>query len=196
MIRIVREAWSLQDDIIFENPSYDLYALGCAWNCPGCHNGTLQSFESPDAYNISYSDRRDYLRSRLDLLDGDLTVLGLGGDFWFQFRDWLDFNIELKRDLPSIKTVWYTGAEYEERLATNIDLQMFDAILWGKLKHVDGMVYKHVTKATDNHKNPEIRFISEFIPPKESKNVGSIHVSGVYKYGPEHVELRSERQRF
>ncbi len=168
-VDIVRITWSLQDDIVYKKPALALYATGCSWKCKGCHNKELWNFNHPD--NKSYPAKKliEYVRSRQKYLPAkDITVVGMGGDFWYQLDNWLAFTREIKEAFPEIKVLWYTGANYE--LKPDKDLTSIDAILWGNLTSRDGKVYKTLTESLTSHSKPGEIFVNEYDPSHEDTN--------------------------
>ena len=83
----------------------------------------------------------------------DLTIVGSGGDFFFQLSAWLDFARQLKTTHPSIKLLWYTGAEYsgESLIKIGPDIGLFDGILWGRLRAVNNKVVKTLSLGSEQH---------------------------------------------
>lgn len=159
MLKVANVTWSLTDDIIFNNPALVLFANTCKWACPGCHNKALQCFESTN--DLLFSDTHAVMSYVFNCVTkykfmNELTVVGSGGDFFFQLNAWLDFADRLDYIFPAAKLIWYTGAEYSEE---NLDKllnkkHLFDAILWGKLRHREGMVVKTLTLGSDLHTTP------------------------------------------
>jgi len=149
-IDITRVTWTLQDDIVYNNPAISLYATGCSWKCKGCYNKELWDFEHPDNRKYKACTLIDYINAKSKYLPSkDISIVGVGGDFWFQVQAWLGFIKEVKEALPDVKTVWYTGAAYSAK--PKVDLTSIDAILWGALASRDGKVYKTISKSDTNH---------------------------------------------
>lgn len=165
-VKINRVTWSLQDDVVYNNPCLSLYATGCRWNCKGCYNKELWNFRHPDSKEYSVDTIIEYIKSREDILQPkDVTVVGMGGDFYFQLPAWVAFTQKLKAALPEVKLVWYTGAEYTTKLLK--DVGHIDAILWGMLKPKEGKVYKTITEAKTNHLTTGELFINDYDPTHE-----------------------------
>ncbi len=157
MLKVANVVWSFADDIIFHNPALVLFAHGCKWACPGCHNKALQCFESIETPKFSHSD--DLMRFVFEAavkykFNHGLTIVGSGGDFFFQLDAWLAFCKKIKHLFPAIKLIWYTGAEYSDENLTKISdsLNDLDAVLWGKLRHKNGYVVKTLSLGENGHK--------------------------------------------
>ncbi len=168
MLKVASISWSFADDIVFSNIGLVLYANGCRWGCPGCHNKQLQCFENitqlrfeDNAAIIAYVT--DKIHS-MAYLDNNLTLIGSGGDFFFQLSAWTELCLSLKALFPWLKIVWYTGAEHTpENIAVLGDnINAFDAILWGKLRVIDNYVIKKLTRSEDGHINFTPVQISEY----------------------------------
>lgn len=168
MLKVASISWSFADDIVFNNIALVLYANGCRWACPGCHNKQLQCFESID--KLRFEDNNSvlsYIRDKIDtgsFLNNKLTIVGSGGDFFFQLPAWLDLCSAIKREYPWIKILWYTGAEHTNANIAMLDrgLHLIDAILWGKLKNSNGYVIKDISRKSDMHESTEKIRISEY----------------------------------
>ena len=160
-VNVTRVTWSLQDDIVYNNPALVLYATGCAWKCKGCYNKELWDFNHPDSKKYKASKLTEYVSSRARYLPvNKITIVGIGGDFWYQLDNWLAFITKVKETHPEIKTVWYTGAELSMRPAN--DLSSIDSILWGALTSRDGKVYKTITESKTDHSTPGEIFVNEY----------------------------------
>lgn len=168
MLKVASISWSFADDIIFHNPSLVLYASGCKWACPGCHNKALQCFSPPEALAYDNTDTLlKYISSQIKtnkILSNGFTIVGSGGDFYFQLEQWLDFCNKAKDQLPDAKIIWYTGAEFnkDNTLALGSGAGVINAILWGKLKVINGKVMKTVSMCDDGHSSGEFRQVSVF----------------------------------
>ena len=150
-IRIVKTTWSLQDDPIYHNIALCLFASGCKWHCKGCSNKQLWDFNNPDAYDVTAERIAKYITSKGKYIPAkDISIVGLGGDFWFQKEAYLECMQKVKELVPDVKIVWFTGAEYDKKHIDN-SLDIIDVILWGALKNRDGKVYKQVSKASLGH---------------------------------------------
>ena len=126
MIKVAKYEFNLQDDVFFNRIALVLYAQGCKWNCKGCHSKELWTFEG--GQELTPKDIVDTLdKRRVD--PKEITIVGQGGDFWFQFNEWLEFCKMIKNALPDIKIAWQTGAPAEavKRVLYNY-LYPFDVI--------------------------------------------------------------------
>lgn len=168
MLKVASVSWTLADDVIFGNMSLVLYANGCKWACPGCHNKALQCFEVNDSLKFSSNNAIiAYLEAKIKAmpdLANCLTVVGSGGDFFFQLQAWLDLCEAIKQLYPQLKIIWYTGAEHSE---TNVAVlgsksSYLDAILWGKLAPEDGYVIKYISRAENMHETASKTSISKY----------------------------------
>ncbi len=105
----------------------------------------------------------------------DLTVVGSGGDFFFQLEDWLALVHKIKLLCPYVKIIWYTGADFsEEGGEDKCRLKEIDAILWGRLRNSDGLVVKQLSLAKDGHATITDVIIGQYRPEFEDKNLQEI----------------------
>jgi organic radical activating enzyme len=129
---------NLQDDCVFNNPAIILYAAGCKWGCKYCHSKNTWDFNQ--GYYITVDNIENLVK---DFIDNNLsiTIIGEGGDFFFQLDDWFEFIKDLKERFNNnelIKVIWYTGAEIEDIIKLfSIEKykhykKYFDVILCGK----------------------------------------------------------------
>lgn len=161
MVKINNITWSLQDDIVYNNIALCLYATGCAWNCKGCYNKELWDFNHPGSFLLSAEGLTKYLEEKTRYIPEDsISIVGMGGDFWYQLDNFIELINNVKAKFPNIKVVWYTGAHPNYR--PDKDLSMFDTILWGKLTNRDGKVYKTVTHADTNHEIEGEVFVNDY----------------------------------
>lgn len=169
-IKVNRVTWSLQDDVVYNNPCLSLYATGCRWKCKGCYNKELWDFNHPQSKEYLPEKLINYIKSRENSLpQKDISIVGLGGDFYFQLNDWLEFTRKLKEELSQIKIVWFTGCEYNNKLVK--DMLHIDAILWGMLKPKHGKVYKTITEAKSMHLKQGELFINDYDSTHEGELV-------------------------
>ena len=161
MLNVASATWSFADDIVFGNLSLVLFANGCKWGCPGCHNKKLQCFEESQPMKDPYLYVTQKLSGNQRLIGKNITVVGSGGDFFFQLEEWRAFCARLKKDFPDIKIVWYTGTDYSERHLVG-DVSDFDAILWGRLNNTGGKVIKQVSLLGDSHVGTTPIIVSDY----------------------------------
>jgi len=172
-LKVTDVTWSFSDDIIFHNLALVLYANGCKWACHGCHNKKLQCFEP--VQSVKFSDIpavTEYITERVSnaIQPEKITIVGSGGDFYFQLPAWKKLCQELKMLYPSMPIIWYTGAEFTpENIAMLGDsAQYFDAILWGKLRAKNNRVCKTVSRVISAHAVGEEILFSEYNPEFEN----------------------------
>ena len=159
-LKISQITWSFQDDIVYDNIALCLYATGCAWGCKGCQNKDLWDFESEASFEIKTGKLIEYIRDKIKYINEEnISVVGLGGDFWYQADNYTKAMAEIKKEFPKIKIVWYTGAYFEYKHPDN--LESIDAILWGPLKNKDEKVYKTLTNAPHTEIAKEI-FVNDY----------------------------------
>lgn len=157
-INVTKTTWSLQDDVIYNNLALVLYATGCRWNCKGCYNRQLWDFNHPDSRPITPEDLFKYILNKADYIPQEnISIVGLGGDFWFQYEAWKKFTKELKELCPKVKIVWFTGSDKIDPSFMDVD-----AVLWGSLKPRDGKVYKTVTYVTTQHQEESEILINDY----------------------------------
>lgn len=128
---------NLQDDVIFNNPAIIFYASGCNWKCKYCHSKDTWDFNKGVFVDESIVDNviTDFISNKLPI-----TLIGEGGDFWFQRKEWSEFIKNIKDKYYNyfnlIKVVWYTGAEVgdvEDWFSKNEEYRKyFDVVLCGK----------------------------------------------------------------
>jgi organic radical activating enzyme len=88
------------------NASLNIYTVGCEHHCDGC--------QAKDLQNINHKDRRvltskliiDSINRSKGFLDG---ICWLGGDPFFQFADCYHISKDIKKELPNILNVVFTG---------------------------------------------------------------------------------------
>lgn len=87
-----------------------LFFSGCKWNCPGCHNLNIQSFDYGTQFSKSIQNEiiEDILNN--PLLDG-ITLSG--GDIFFSSEEVSEFVKELKKKDNKINIWAYTGFTWE-----------------------------------------------------------------------------------
>ena len=108
MIRILNmDVLNLQDDVVFHNPAIVLYAAGCKWKCKYCHSRDTWDFNQ--GYDLTAYEMIELLNT-LKQYTEDTTIVGEGGDFFFQLKNWFDFIKDVKDEHSWIKVVWSTGA--------------------------------------------------------------------------------------
>ena len=167
MLKVANATWSFTDDIVFGNPALVLFAHGCKWACPGCHNKELQCFESTEMIDDPFAFIYRKIINAMELTE-DVTLVGSGGDFYFQMEDWVYFCEEVKYTFPNIKIVWYTGLEYDTTKVAELEkLSIFDGILWGRLNNTNGKVVKTLSKSITDHKLPEKVIVSDYRDPNQ-----------------------------
>jgi len=175
VLNIANVTWSFSDDIVFHNLALVLYANGCKWACHGCHNKKLQCFEPVESLKFTTLPAiTEYITDRVDnsIQPEKITIVGSGGDFYFQLPAWEKLCKELKMLYPNMPIIWYTGAEFtKENVAMLGDsAALFDAIMWGKLRVEDGQVVKTMSKAVTAHVVGERILISEYNPNFEEES--------------------------
>lgn len=177
-LKVANVTWSFSDDVIFHNLALVLYANGCKWACHGCHNKKLQCFEP--VQDIKFSDISaitEYITDRVSnsIQPEKITVVGSGGDFYFQLPAWKRLCKELKMLYPHMPIIWYTGAEFtqENTALLGDSVKYFDAILWGKLKTKNGRVLKTVSRVITAHSKGEEILLSEYNPEFEDIDLES-----------------------
>jgi organic radical activating enzyme len=132
------EVMNLQDDVLYHNPAIVFYAAGCKWDCKYCHSKNTWNFNQ--GYYVTPEDYYDIIK---DLLfnNAPVTIIGEGGDFYFQLENWFNFVKDIKDKFKLfsdlLKVIWYTGAEVDEiqDIFYNKYPEMqryFDAVLCGK----------------------------------------------------------------
>jgi len=132
MIRVLSvDVFNLQDDVVFNNPAVVLYAAGCKWKCKYCHSKNTWDFNQ--GYELASNDMIRLLKE-LQQYSNDITLVGEGGDFYFQLENWFDFIRDVKTECPFVKVVWSTGASFKTLKSIFSKLkpdykQYFDAIL-------------------------------------------------------------------
>jgi len=129
MVRVIRyEIANMNDDVVFHRPSITLYAAGCKWKCKYCHSKVTWNQQG---YYLDLKELYQYLDKFADMF----TLVGEGGDFYFQLKDWVRLCNLLKDRYPDLKIIWYTGASLHTIQAIHkrlYDLSSFDAILCGR----------------------------------------------------------------
>jgi len=175
VLNIANVTWSFSDDIVFHNLALVLYANGCKWACHGCHNKKLQCFEPVESLKFTTLPAiTEYITDRVDnsIQPEKITIVGSGGDFYFQLPAWEKLCKELKMLYPNMPIIWYTGAEFtKENVAMLGDsAALFDAIMWGKLRGEEGRVVKTMSKAVTAHVVGEKILISEYNPNFEDES--------------------------
>ena len=110
-IRIARLEFNLMDDVFFNRVAAVLYAAGCKWKCAGCHSKALWNAKGKEYSSEMFIKK---LLREFKYPEKDLTVVGQGGDFWFQLENWIGFCKDIKKHLPNIKIAWQTGASKED----------------------------------------------------------------------------------
>ncbi len=131
MIKILSlDELNLQDDCIFNRPAFVLYASGCKWNCEFCHSKNTWDFNQ--GFFIDSNSIIPKIRNISTTIN--ITLVGEGGDFFFQLNDWLSFIRDIRKEVSNnIKIIWYTGAEINDILTiSKSDLLLFNTILCGK----------------------------------------------------------------
>lgn len=122
---------AIQDASLVDGPGIRMviFTVGCIHACPGCHNFTLQNFNTTLSFFISKEDLVERIRENLEFIDG-LTLSG--GDPLFQsseLKEYLKY-IRSQEDLKKLDILMYTGYLLED-IPKGIT-QYIDTIIDGK----------------------------------------------------------------
>ena len=154
------------NDSIVDGPGirYTIFYQGCAHHCKNCHNPETWNFDSGDLID------NDEIIKKIKgnpLLDG---VTLSGGDPLFQMDAVIDLCEKIKKEMPYLNIILYTGFTLEElyenpKFSKNIEvLQRFlDFIIDGR--YDDSL--RDLTLAFRGSKNQRIIDVKETIKSKK-----------------------------
>jgi pyruvate-formate lyase-activating enzyme len=135
---------SIGNDVVFGRFDISLFARGCYFLCPHCHSKQCQSIVGPS--EVICAD--DVISKFGEDVLSQSSIVGVGGDFIMQQQNWVDFCEDLKKKVPKLKIVWFTGEEPTKNRKPFFDC--FDAIVWGR-SVVDDKIQKHITMMGTQH---------------------------------------------
>lgn len=128
---------NLCDDIVYGNIAISLPAIGCKFGCELCHSKSLQEPRLAFGRLLSAEDFIESMTSAVNNIGRNITIVGTGGDFFFQLDQWILFCHKVKSTFGRlVKIVWYTGVEYKSSdysiVVGKDNIEDIDAIVWGR----------------------------------------------------------------
>lgn len=113
------------------NASLNIYTVGCPFKCKGCHNPDLQDINHKDRKELSIVDIINPIKHSNNFING---VCWLGGEPLYQFKDFVNINIDLKRRFPDIIISLFTGYILEEIKRDHPE--EYETLLYLKLNYI------------------------------------------------------------
>lgn len=103
------------NDHPFRKPSVVIHFCGCIHHCRGCHSKALWNPDSDYCEKFTVEELKEKVLDQFAKAGGMVKGLVLlGGDPVEQYPLLADFLEELKREIPDLEVVLYTGYLFEE----------------------------------------------------------------------------------